>query len=253
MTVQELDAYFRTFLDIDRFSASDDSLNGLQAGNTAAEVTKIVFAVDASLECFERAKAAGAQMVFVHHGLFWGKPVPVTGVHYNRLSFLIENKIALYACHLPLDAAPEVGNNAVLARALGITAPEPFGLYHGKKIGFKGALEKPLTIDEAVKKISFMDRPPSALYPYGKERSKTAAVISGGAAFEVFQAIDEGVDLYVTGEPSHSVAHSVMEAKVNMIAGGHYNTEVYGVRAVMQKVEAETGLAAEFIDLPTGL
>jgi dinuclear metal center YbgI/SA1388 family protein len=205
------------------------------------------------MESFKRAKEAGAGLLFVHHGLFWGKPLAVSGGHRARLAFLLANNIALYACHLPLDAAPVVGNNAALARLLGITDPAPFGDYHGKKIGFQGTLARPLTVNEAAKSIAFMDRTPIAVYAFGRSLCKTAAVISGGAAQEVSQAIDAGVDLYVTGEAAHAVYHTALEAGINMIAAGHYNTEVYGVRAVMERVKRDLGLDAQFIDLPTGL
>jgi dinuclear metal center YbgI/SA1388 family protein len=252
MTTHELDGYFKSLLDIDGYALCDVSLNGLQVDNDGAVVRKAAFAVDASLESFKRAKAVGADLLFVHHGLFWGKPLALTGAHRERLAFLLTHNIALYACHLPLDAAPVVGNNAVLAALLGIEDPVPFGDYHGKKIGYKGTLVKPLTVHEAARKIAFMDRNPIAVYAFGKKWCETAAVISGGAAPEVIQAIDEGVSLYVSGEASHSFYHTALEAKINVIAGGHYNTEVYGVRAVMARVAAEFGLETEFIDLPTG-
>jgi dinuclear metal center YbgI/SA1388 family protein len=253
MTTTDLDLYFRTFLDIEGFVSTDNSLNGLQVDKGGGPVAKIAFAVDACMESFRRAKEAGADMLFVHHGLFWGKPLALTGTHRERLRFLLDNDIALYACHLPLDAAPEVGNNAVLARLLGIETPEPFCDHRGKTIAYKGKLAKPLSADEAARKIAFMDRPPTAVYPFGKALSETAAVVSGGAPFEVLQAVDAGVDLYVTGETGHSIYHSIIEAKINMVAGGHYNTEVWGVRAVMDRVKKELSLETEFIDLPTGL
>jgi dinuclear metal center YbgI/SA1388 family protein len=253
MTTKELDVYFKNLLNIGSYGACDASLNGIQVDNDGADVRKIAFAVDAAMETFRRAKEAGAGLVFVHHGLFWGVPLALEGGHRERIAFLLANNIALYACHLPLDAAPEVGNNAVLAGLLGIEHPVPFGDYHGKRIGYKGNLAKPLRVHEAVKRIAFMDREPIAVYAFGKELCETAAVISGGAAPEVIQAIDEGIDLYVTGEASHSFYYTALEAKINVIAGGHYNTEVYGARAVMERVKKDLGLDAEFIDMPTGL
>ena len=248
-----LDAYFRSLLDLEGFAPMDPSLNGLQADNDGAEITKIAFAVDASGETFKRAADGGAGLLFVHHGLFWAQPLAVTGGHRERLRLLLDHNLALYAVHLPLDQHPELGNNAALAELLGIEAPEPFGTYHGRKIGYKGQLAKPLTIEEAVKRISFKDRPPLGVYPFGKRESRTAAVISGGAADEALQALDEGVDLYVTGEPSHQVYHQILEGHLNMVAGGHYSTEVWGVRRVMERCAADLNLDVEFIDAPTGL
>jgi putative NIF3 family GTP cyclohydrolase 1 type 2 len=155
--------------------------------------------------------------------------------------------------HLPLDQHSRFGNNVALAELLGIESPEPFGLYRGKKVGYKGKLKKPLTIEEALQAVSFMGRPPLGIFPFGKALSETCAVVSGGASREAMQALDEGVDLYVTGESAHSVYHPVLEGKLNMIAGGHYSTEVWGVRRVMEECAASLNIDVEFIDVPTGL
>ncbi|MDR3342833.1 MAG: Nif3-like dinuclear metal center hexameric protein [Treponema sp.] len=251
MTTRTLDNFFRTLLNIDSFD-NDSSLNGLQVDNDGAEIEKIAFAVDASLETFKRAALSGVGMIFVHHGLFWGSPLRIAGSHRRRMQFLLDNNLALYAVHLPLDQHPEFGNNAVIAELLGIETPEPFGLYRGRKIGYKGNLATPLTIEAAVTRISFMDRPPLGVYPFGKRENRTAAVISGGAAEEALQAIEEGIDLYVTGEASHQVYHEALEGGLNMIAGGHYSTEVWGVRRVMEQC-AKQHIDVEFIDIPTGL
>jgi dinuclear metal center YbgI/SA1388 family protein len=252
-TTAALDVYFKTKLDIEGFASIDSSMNGIQVDNDGADITKIVFAVDANLETFKRCADAGGGLLFVHHGLFWGAPLALKGPHRERLRFLLERNIALYAAHLPLDQNPRLGNNAALAELLGVETPEPFGLYHGKKVGFKGRLKKPLSVEEAVKAVSFMGRPPLGVFPFGKERSETCAVISGGAAREALQAMNEGVDLYVTGEASHSVYHEALEGKLNMIAGGHYSTEVWGVRRVMEECARELNIETEFIDVPTGL
>ncbi|MDR1030371.1 MAG: Nif3-like dinuclear metal center hexameric protein [Treponema sp.] len=253
MTTSTLDDFFRSILDIEGFNGIDVSLNGIQVDNDGAELGKIAFAVDACLETFKRAVAAGAGMLFVHHGLFWGDPLRIQGALRSRIQFLMDHNLALYAVHLPLDEHPQWGNNGVLAERLGIVAPEPFGWYHNRKIGYKGTLRTPLTIDEAVQRISFMDRPPLGVYPFGKEQSQTCAVISGGAAKEALQAIAEGVDLYVTGEHSHQVYHEALEGRLNMIAGGHYSTEVWGVRKIMEQCGLQLHIDTEFIDVPTGL
>jgi dinuclear metal center YbgI/SA1388 family protein len=169
------------------------------------------------------------------------------------MAWLLNNNIALYAAHLPLDQNPDIGNNAVLAKKLGIKNPVPFGVYHGRKIGYKGTLEKPLTIHEAAERISFASRPALSILPFGKKLNESCAVISGGAAMEAAQAIEEGIDLYITGESAHSIYHSALEGKLNMIAGGHYSTEVWGARALMERCAAELGIETEFIDVPTGM
>jgi dinuclear metal center YbgI/SA1388 family protein len=252
-TTRRLDAFFRGILDLDRFREADSSLNGMQVDNDGSDFGKIAFAVDAGMESFRQAKEAGAGMLFVHHGLFWGVPLRVEKSHRERIKFLLDNNIALYAVHLPLDQHPRLGNNAILAELLGLVEPEPFGFYHGHKIGLKGRLEKALTVEEAAKKISFMNRPPQGVFPFGKKECETCAVISGGAAREAFQAMDEGLDLYVTGENSHTVYHSALESRMNIVAGGHYSTEVWGVRRMMEECVSRLGIDSEFLDIPTGL
>jgi dinuclear metal center YbgI/SA1388 family protein len=253
MTARDFDRYFRTLLDIDGFASCDSSLNGLQADNDGSAIRKVAFAVDACLETIHRAAAAGAGFLFVHHGLFWGKPIALSGVHRGRIAALIEKNIALYAVHLPLDQHPELGNNAGLAELLGIQEPKPFGEYHGRKIGYKGTFATPITVEEAAKRIEFMGRPAPTILPFGPRYNRTCAVVSGGAAYEALQALDEETDLYVSGEANHGIYHHALEGKMNVLAGGHYSTEVWGVRRVMARCAADTGIEAEFIDAPTGL
>jgi len=251
-TTAKLDSFFRDVLDFNRFSG-EASLNGIQVDNDGSPVRKIAFGVDAAMETFEQAANAGAGMLFVHHGIFWGTPSRVAGNLRRRIKFLIEHNICLYAVHLPLDQHLEFGNNAVIARLLGLENLELFGLYHGVKIGYKGTFPKPLTVDEAVKKISFMNRPPAGVFPFGKKKCLTAGIVSGGSSKNAADAAEEGIDLFITGESSHSIYHECLEAKLNVIAGGHYSTETWGVQAIMRHCSAELGIETEFIDIPTGL
>ena len=252
LTTANLDSFFRGFLDFAAFSG-DVAMNGIQVDNDGSPVRKIAFSVDAAMETFEQAAAVNAGMLFVHHGIFWGAPSRVAGNLRQRIKFLLEHNICLYAVHLPLDQHPKLGNNAVMAQLLGLENIEPFGVYHGKKIGYKGTFPKPVTIDEAAKKVNFMDRPPAGIFPFGKKDCLTAAVVSGGSSSNARDAIEEGIDLFITGESFHGVYHDCLEAKLNMIAGGHYSTEVWGVRAVMRHCAEELGVETEFLDIPTGL
>ena len=253
ITTSKLDSFFRNILDIEGFKDADSSLNGIQVDNDGSQLKKIAFAVDAGLEVFKRAADTGAGMLFVHHGLFWGAPLRLEKNHRERIKFLLDHNLALYAVHLPLDQHPELGNNAVLAELLGIKDREPFGLHGGKKIGFKGKLSQPLSIEEAAKKISYMDRPSAGVFPFGKKENHSCAIVSGGAAKDAFQALEEGVDLFVSGESSHSVYHHALENGLNIIAGGHYSTEVWGVLKLMEECTRQLGVEVEFIDIPTGL
>ncbi len=249
----KLDAFFRGILDIEGFEGSDNSLNGLQVDNDGGEITKIAFAVDANMETFERAAACGAGMVFVHHGFFWGHPLRVAGNHRRRIKFLLDHNISLYAVHLPLDQHPTLGNNAALAALLGLENLRPFGLYRGVRVGYSGTFPQPVSIEEAAEKINFMNRPPLGIFPFGKKENRSCAIVSGGAPKEALQALEEGMDLFVTGEAAHEIYSECLEGKLNVIAGGHHSTEVWGVREVMRQCAADLHIDTEFIDVPTGL
>jgi dinuclear metal center YbgI/SA1388 family protein len=253
LSTRQLDSFFRGILDIEGFASIDKALNGIQVDNDGSAVRKIAFGVDAAMETFEQTAAVGAGMLFVHHGLFWGEQAAVAGTLMRRIKFLLDHNICLYAVHLPLDQHPKLGNNAVLSQLLGLENIEPFAIYHGRNIGYKGTFPKPVTVDEAVKKINFLSRPPAGVFPFGKKDCVSAAVVSGGSPESIREAIEEGVDLFVTGESSHSVYHECLEGKINMIAGGHYSTEVWGLQAVMRHCMAELAIDAEFLDIPTGL
>ncbi len=233
--------------------STDSSLNGLQVANSHDRVERIAFAVDACLESFARAAEWGADLLFVHHGLFWGKPLAVRDGHYRRLRALLQSDCALFAVHLPLDLHPELGNNAGLCRLLGLQALEPFGEYKGVRIGFKGTLPEGKRLEELVRQL--VPGPEAALgvLPFGPEEIHTVAVVSGGAAHEALQAIEEGVDLYVTGDAAHTLYHECLEGQINVIFGGHYRTEVWGVRQLAERLAAEHGLETTFLDIPTGL
>lgn len=253
MNLKQLAQELGELLNIDDFLDCDDSLNGLQAGNLNADVKKVAFAVDACLESFREAAAQKADLLFVHHGLFWEKSIAVTGAHYDRIKTLLDNNLALFACHLPLDAHPVLGNNAQMAMRLGLKDVEPFGVYHGKKIGCMGILEKGLSCDELVNRLEIRTNAHNCIIRAGKDRVRTVGIVSGGAAEDVDQAIDAGLDAYITGESSHETYHPVLEGKINMLSLGHYETETFGVKAVMAYVKEHYGLDVCFVDIPTTL
>ena len=253
MDIKELVSWFDNLLKPEDFMRTDVSLNGLQVGRREQEIARVVFAVDACMESFQRAVHAEADVLFVHHGLFWGTPIPLTDAHYERISYLMKHDLALYASHLPLDAHPEVGNNAGMADKLNLGNRMPFGEYHGSMIGVKGELPEDFPLDDLIDILGLRDEPSLSILPFGKKKIKRVGIISGGAPTEVLQALDEGLDLYITGEASHQTYHTCLEGGINVIAGGHYNTEVYGPKLVAEKLSAETGIHTQFIDFPTGL
>jgi dinuclear metal center YbgI/SA1388 family protein len=253
MDLRSFDSWCRALLAIDALAKADASLNGIQVGRSEGEVRLVAFAVDACAESIRRAASAGAQVLFVHHGLFWGKGERIQGALRERLRLLLDADLALYACHLPLDLHPEVGNNAALARMLGLRNPRPFGPYRGVEIGFAGELDPPIGLDEAVRRILPDGSRPLTLLPGSRAELRSAAVVSGGAAMNALDAASEDIDLFVTGESSHDVYHSMVESGTAFLAAGHYATETWGVKAVAERLGRETGLGALFIDLPTGL
>lgn len=255
MNLYELDAYFNSFLHKEDFS-SDISLNGIQIENSAPEtkeIKKVAFAVDACESTALRAAQASADVLFVHHGLFWGRCQTITGNHYKRIAAFLKNDIALCAYHIPLDANAEVGNNFGLARRMGLLDVQPFGKWRGMTLGACGTLPKAVSVDELARILFPEGETPSHILPFGKKEIKKVAVISGGAGDDFDQAVQIGADAYVTGEVGHEEFHAIEESGINVIAGGHYQTETVGVKLVQAKLEKEKGLETIFIDIPTGL
>ena len=230
----------------------DLSNNGLQVGG-AEQVTRVAFAVDASLSSFEAAHGAGAQMLIVHHGLFWGKPIMVTGIHLGRLQALLDAGLSLYAAHLPLDYHAEVGNNATLARWLKLEEVEPFGDYKGYPSGFAGRLSRPCSLEQFAAQVEqSLGEPVLRVWPFGPGTVQKVGIVSGGAGPLVSQAAEAGVDVYLTGEVSHVAYHEARELGMNVVFGGHYGTETAGLKSLAGHLAERFGLETVFLDLPTG-
>ena len=260
MLISDFDAFVRGALitPMAPADAADSAPNGLQVGAADAAVARVAFAVDCGMEVLRRAAEQDAQLLFVHHGLFWGRQVTVTGGLFERLRVLMQRDLALYAVHLPLDAHPRLGNNAGMAAALGLTDCRPFGNYHGVDIGVAGRVPEArypdgATLDELLADPFGGRERCSAVLPFGAERIRTVGLVSGGGTRIVSQAIAAGLDLYITGDASHEVYHEALEAGINVVFAGHYATETWGVRNMMAHTDAHTELATTFIDLPTGL
>ncbi len=253
MTLTEIDRWLTDFLDLATFTAVDPSQNGLQVGSTAGDVQKVAFAVDASMEGFRRAASWGAGLLVVHHGILWDKPLRITGAFYERVRFLVENGLALYGVHLPLDVHPEVGNNAGIARQLGLVDRRPFGAYRGMTLGFKGTLPEPLPLEGVVARLTARLGEPVKTLPFGPGLVRTAGIISGDAPWGAAQAAEQGLDLYITGEPAHEIYHYCLEQRIHVIFSGHYHSESHGVRALADRLQQDTGLVTTYLDIPTGL
>lgn len=252
MKASELQKELYDILDISSFPG-DASLNGVQIASSDKDVGKVAFAVDACLETIVKAAEAGADMLVVHHGLFWGRALAIAGSHYERVKACLDADMSLFACHLPLDAHPLYGNNAQMALALGMDGYDPFGEYKGKSIGFKGKLPVGMTLPDIAFRLGFTFEGGLKLLPFGKTVVETVGIISGAAGDDVAQAVEEGLDLFITGDVPHEVYHYVEENHINLIGGGHYRSEVFGVKALERLVKGRYGLETVFIDSETGL
>lgn len=253
-TVAEVVAWLNARLNLAGFSA-DHSNNGLQVEGGAA-VTRVAAGVDACAALFEEAHRRGADLVLAHHGLSWGsEPRRLTGFVATRYGALFRNRMSLYACHLPLDAHPECGNNAELARLIRLNGRTPFFRYDGVEIGFRGVLDEALT-PEALAAV-YREKLPSSPRIFAAEPTRPVrriGIVSGGGGLDgVIAAAECGCELFVTGEMEHVMYHAARELGVGILALGHYASETVGVKALLAEVTEQFSLPGMFIELPTGL
>lgn len=242
--LKDVCGFLDTELDIQ--CIEDSSLNGLQVQNSG-RVTRVGVAVDACMDVFRKAKQAGCDFLLVHHGLFWG-PQCLIGNAYDRVKFLLENDIALYAAHLPLDKHAVHGNNACLFRILEADITGDFS-----RVGFHGRFRNPRQCKEIILLLNKELDAECISFLHGKEKVRTLAVVSGGAAKNIINAEQQGVDLFITGEPNHSMVTLAKDSGLNAICPGHYATETLGVREVAKVLEDRFQFRTVFIDNPTGI
>lgn len=231
----------------------DVSRNGLQVAGAAAGVSKVCCGVDASTAFIEEALRRGAQLLVVHHGISWGDSLSrLTGANYALVAPLVKSGAALYAAHLPLDAHPALGNNANLAKALGLSDLEPFGEYAGYDIGFKGRFADPVPWDAFLRRLREVcpDGRFESFDPLGdgSKPVRTVGVVSGGAAEDFPQAVEAGLDAYVTGEMGLADYNALLANPIRFAAAGHYATERFGPRALAAWIGGRFGVEAEFVD-----
>lgn len=239
----EILAFASELLDLDAYP--DYGPMGLQVAG-AHEVRRLACGVSSSLELFERAATAEAQMVLVHHGVLWDRdPRVIDDAARRRLKALFDAGITLAAYHLALDAHAEIGNNALIARELGIEPSEAFAA-----IGFGGPLAEPVSIDELTARVREKLGSEPVVFAHGPERIERAAVITGGGARYLAEAAAAGYDLFLTGEPAEPTLHTARELGIHFVAAGHYATEKIGIRALTERIAGRFDLDWEFIDLP---
>jgi dinuclear metal center YbgI/SA1388 family protein len=232
------------------FDDYEGAVNGLQVANSG-RVTRIAATVDATLATVKLAVVAGADLLLVHHGLFWAKTHPWTGPRHELIRRLIENDLAVYSAHLPLDAHPRLGNNALLAAAVGLKNLKPFFPSHGQFIGYQAAAR--ISRTDLVRKLGQAIGGRVTVIPGGPEICRRIGVVSGGAGAELRLAAEAGVDTFITGEGPHWTFAQAEELGINVLYGGHYATETFGVKALAAELAAKFRVPWQFLDYPTGL
>lgn len=237
-------------LAISEITDYEGAANGLQVENHGT-VTRIAATVDASLATVRLAAKTGANLMLVHHGLFWSPSHPWIGKKYELLRALIDNDIAIYSAHLPLDLHPKLGNNAQLCAVLGLKALRPFFESQGQQIGFKA--EQRMAFDELARRLEAATGVKPRRIPGGPTVCSRIGVVTGGAGGDLKIAAEEGVDTFITGEGPHWTYALAEELGLNVLYGGHYGTETFGVKALAAYLSRKFRLPWEFIDHPTGL
>ncbi|MES2596880.1 MAG: Nif3-like dinuclear metal center hexameric protein [Verrucomicrobiota bacterium] len=229
-----------------------NAVNGLQLENRKGLVTRIAAAVDATLPVVKKAIATGADMLIVHHGMFWSGLQPWTGSAFERMSLALENQLAIYSAHLPLDVHPALGNNACIAQAMQLTPSGGFLEYKGMSVGV--TCEAALTLDEVVSRFTTaLDGGRVHVCAGGPRVTKKIGISSGGSGSEIAAAAKAGVDTFITGEGPHWSYTLAEELGINVLYGGHYATETFGVKALAAHLEQQFGIPWQFVDHPTGL
>ncbi len=224
--------------------------NGLQVQNRG-NVSRLAAAVDATLVTVRLAVESGADLLVVHHGLFWSPSHPWTGKRYDLLCILLENDLAVYSSHLPLDAHRQYGNNARLCAELGLKNLKPFFFDHGQFLGFKAKAE--VRREELNLRLQRATGAEPLIIPAGPAICRRIGVVSGGAGSDLLKAAGEGVDTFITGEGPHWTYGLAEELSVNVFYGGHYATETFGVKALAAHLSSRFKVPWSFIHHPTGM
>jgi dinuclear metal center YbgI/SA1388 family protein len=232
-------------------SFQDYGPNGLQVPGPQ-EIGTVVTAVSAGAELFERAAALGADLVLVHHGIFWnGAPLALSAAAKRRLQLLFDHDMALAAYHLPLDGHPEVGNNALIAAGLGCASREPFALHRGAAIGVAARFPGDgITAGELVDRVQRLTGRAPLAFLAGPEPVRSIGIVSGAGSDYLGDAVAAGHDAFLTGEPTERVMNHAREAGIHFVAAGHYATETFGVRRLGELLAERFGIRHEFVEIP---
>ena len=249
-SLSDIVSYTDEFLRIREVGDWDNALNGLQIENSGP-VTRLGAAVDVSTRILTEAAKKNVDLLIVHHGLFWPGLQPVTSALRRQLQLAFEKDIALYSAHLPLDIHPKVGNNAQLLARLGLKSAEPFLEGKGQPVGLKSRGWIPRS--DLVGKLRRALNGTVKVFNFGPKQTRVIGIVTGGAGSEIYRVAQENVDTFITGEAPHWAAVAAEELGMNLLLGGHYATEVFGVKALAAHLSKRFRIPWEFIDRPTGL
>jgi dinuclear metal center YbgI/SA1388 family protein len=249
-SLTEIVRYTDRFLRIRDVGDWDNALNGLQIENSG-RATRIGASVDISTRVLTEAAKQDVDLLIVHHGLFWPGLLPVRGALRRQLRIAFENDIALYSAHLPLDIHPRVGNNAQLVAALGLKSPQPFLEEKGQPVGLK--IRASVTRTQLVRKLQKALNGSVKIFEFGPKQTRAVGVVTGAAGSEIYRVAAEEIDTFITGEAPHWAAVAAEELGMNLLLGGHYATEVFGVKALAAHLSKRFKVPWRFIDCPTGL
>ena len=249
-TLSEIVDYADEYLGVDEMEDWPNALNGLQIENSG-KVTKIAAAVDVSTRVLTAAATKNIDLLIVHHGLFWPGLQTVTGSLRRQLKIAFENDIAVYSAHLPLDVHSKVGNNAQLAAALGLKSTKRFLKEKGESVGLKAKAS--MSRDVLIRKLRNALHSPVKTFNFGPKQPRRIGIVTGAAGSEIYRVAEANVDTFITGEAPHWAAVAAEELEMNLILGGHYATETFGVKALAAHLSQKFLVPWEFLSCPTEL
>lgn len=253
-SVSEIATFLNSELQVSKYA--DVALNGLQIQSAQDSVTTVAFAVDSGLSVVEQAIARRAQLLVVHHGVYWGKVEPLVGPWAAKATLCLTKGLSLYAAHLPLDGHPVLGNAAQIATSvLNAVEVTPDFEYHGAPIGALARLKTPMTLQSIATLLASCDGVASAplVLPFGKSQVETVGIVTGSGTSIIPTVAERHIDLLISGEPKQEAYHLARELQCSVIFMGHYASETFGVKALQRVLESRFGVKTEWISEPTGI
>ena len=249
----EITSFLNGLLNISDYT--DIALNGLQVESPVREVSKVAVAVDAGYSILDQAARENAQLLIVHHGLFWGGAFPITGPFAKKIALCMNRGVSLYAAHLPLDGHITLGNAAQLASYLSATNISPCSMHRGEAIGVQAQLQSPKSLEEIAALLSACEgvTAPPLILPFGSRTVLKVGVATGSATSCIPETVTLGLDVLITGEPKQECYHAARDLGCSVICMGHYASETFGVRALERVLRERFGVETAWINEPTGI